>query len=96
MNAFLATLSPMRAAKAEAALNMMVRHNGARILVSRASIVESKVSAGAKVTLRKNGERVLMDADGCFLDVRNITATGLDYASFLAEGFPHRLEQVTL
>lgn len=73
-------------ARAEAALDVMVRHNGAARLVSRRSIVETKVAAGARVVLRKTGERVLMSPDGAFLDAKNITKAGLDYAERLQAG----------
>ena len=41
------------------------------------------VAAGAHVTERR-GERVLMNPDGSWLDTRNITKIGLDYAERLA------------
>jgi hypothetical protein len=85
LSAFLATLTPMRAAKAKSALEMMVRNNGQSRLIARQELVERCMKEGYQVTLRKNGERVLMSPDGSFYDTRNITATGLDYATFISE-----------
>lgn len=80
---FLAPLAPMRAAKARAALEAMVRHNGAAELVSRATLIERKVREGATVSSHKALGRVLITPAGHMLDTRNITSTGLDYAAFL-------------
>ncbi len=72
-------------AKREATLDMMVRHNGATRLISRRNLIQQKISEGAIVTIRKNGERVLMSPNGAWLDTRNITKIGLDYAAELLE-----------
>ncbi len=69
-----------RRAKSEAALDIMVRVNGALPLVSRRALVERLVGYGYRVTLRKNGERVLMSPTGSWFDTKNITKAGLDYA----------------
>lgn len=71
-------------AKAEAALEVMVRVNGAARLVSRRSLVERLVCEGYRVTSRKNGERVLMSPIGSWFDTKNITKAGLDYAGRIA------------
>ena len=65
-------------AKANAALDMLVRVNGGEFMTRRA-LVERRVAAGARVIDRR-GERVLMNPDGSWLDTRNITKAGLDYA----------------
>lgn len=68
-------------AKAAAALDMQVCVNGGEFM-SRRALIERRVAAGARVVDRK-GERVLMNCDGSWLDSRNITKTGLDYAAYL-------------
>jgi hypothetical protein len=79
---FLAPMPPMNRKRAENALEMMVRVNGCYSLVSRASLIEQRVSEGAVMAARK-GEPILQRQDGAFLDARQITKTGLDYANFL-------------
>ena len=69
-------------AKANAALDMLVRVNGGEFMTRRA-LVERRVAAGARVIDRR-GERVLMNPDGSWLDTRNITKAGLDYAQEIA------------
>ena len=69
-------------AKANAALDMLVRVNGGEFMTRRA-LVERRVAAGARVIDRR-GERVLMNQDGSWLDTRNITKAGLDYAQEIA------------
>ena len=69
-------------AKANAALDMLVRVNGGAFMTRRA-LVENRVAAGARVIDRR-GERVLMNPDGSWLDTRNITKAGLDYAERIA------------
>ena len=83
MESFLATLSPMQAGRARKSLALQVRVNGQQFM-TRAALIEDRIASGARVTLHKNGERVLMQLDGVFLDTRNATAFGLDYASYLA------------
>ena len=68
-------------AKANAALDMLVRVNGGEFMTRRA-LVERRVAAGARVIDRR-GERVLMNPDGSWLDTLNITKAGLDYAQEL-------------
>jgi hypothetical protein len=70
-------------ARIETTLGIMVRHNGAANLISRRDLILQKMAAGARVTIRKNGDRVLMSPDGAFLDTRNITKIGLDFAQQL-------------
>ena len=70
--------------KANAALDMLVRFNGERILISRREIIQRRVAAGARV-IERRGERVLMNQDGSWLDARNITKAGLDYAESLSQ-----------
>ena len=72
------TIERAQQAKANAALDMQVCVNGGQFM-SRRALVELRVAAGAKVIDRK-GERVLMNPDGSWLDRRNITKAGLDYA----------------
>ena len=69
-------------AKANAALDTLVRVNGGEFMTRRA-LVERRVAAGARVIDRR-GERVLMNPDGSWLDTRNITKAGLDYAQEIA------------
>lgn len=76
-------LSPMHRAKAEAALEMMVRLNGATTLLPRHKVIEDRIREGAEVINRK-GETVLMNREGAWLDQRNITKHGLDYAVWLS------------
>lgn len=75
------SIDAARRAKVEAALDMQVRVNGGEFMTRR-QLIERRVRAGARVVERK-GERVLMNPDGSWLDVRNITSTGLDYAATL-------------
>ena len=70
-------------AKANAALDMLVRVNGGEFLTRRA-LVERCIAQGYQVTTRKNGERVLMSPAGSWFDARNITKAGLDYAQEIA------------
>jgi hypothetical protein len=83
LETFLATLAPMQAAKARSTLKTSVRVNGGTFM-TRAELIENRVDSGARVTVRSNGERVLMQGDGVFLDARNATATGLKYAEYLS------------
>ena len=78
----MSNITAAQKAKAEAALDMMVRVNGGEFLTRRA-LVERRVAAGARVIDRR-GERVLMNPDGSWLDTRNITKAGLDYAQEIA------------
>ena len=80
---FLDTLSPMRAAKAKAALEVQVRVNGAEFM-TRQALIEREVRAGRRVVVRRNGERVLMDQSGAWFDAKAVTVTGLDYAAWLS------------
>lgn len=73
--------SPMIRSRAKAALETQVRYNRGEFL-RRHQIVERKVAAGAKV-LDRNGSIVLESPDGAFLDQRNITKHGLNYAAWL-------------
>lgn len=82
LSTFLNTLSPMRRAKAEAALTMPVRLNGATRLTPRHAIIETRIATGATLS-EWRGQPVLKTPEGAFLDASNITKTGLDYAGFL-------------
>lgn len=74
-------------ARAEQALDYLTRYNGSAMVMSRRSLIERLVTEGHRVTHRKNGERVLMGTDGSYLDAKNITKAGLDYAErIVAEG----------
>ncbi|MDE2232520.1 MAG: hypothetical protein KGJ90_00110 [Patescibacteria group bacterium] len=77
------SLKQAHEAKANAALDMLVRFNGGPMMTRR-SIIELRVQQGARIVERK-GERILMNADGSWLDARNITKTGIDYAESLIE-----------
>lgn len=83
MEEFASTFGPMAAARVRKTLEMQVRVNGDKFM-TRAQMIEERVSAGAQVTIRKNGERILMRPDGPFLDQYNATKLGLDYAEWLA------------
>jgi hypothetical protein len=78
---YLATLEPMRAAKARAALEMQVRVNGGAFML-RHQLVEDRIATGSKL-VRQRSELVLQRPDGAFFDARSITKTGLDYAAFI-------------
>ena len=82
LNHYLETLKPMQRAKAKDALTMQVRYNGGHFLL-RHEIVEARIRLGGKVTDRR-GEIVLMSPEGTWLDARNITKHGLNYASWLS------------
>lgn len=69
--------SPMAFGKAKQALEKQVRYRNK--VQTRKQIVEQAVADGAVV---KDGDR-LEYPDGAFLDVANITKTGLDYAEHL-------------
>ena len=79
---FLAGLTPMQAAKARDALEMQVRYNGQEFL-PRHEMIGRKIDAGAQIENHPKFGRILRGADGAFLDTRNATKTGLDYAEFL-------------
>lgn len=76
------SITAARQARIDAALGMQVRYNGGEF-ITRRLLVNRLVDQGYRVTLRKNGERVLMSPTGSWLDARNITTTGLDYAESL-------------
>jgi hypothetical protein len=83
MEAFLVTIeAPMVRQKARNALEMQVCLNGGEFL-TRAAIIERRVTEGATLRETKSFGRVLERPDGAFLDARNITATGLRYAEWL-------------
>lgn len=81
LESFLAKLPPMQAARARAALETKIRLNGG-LSWQRHHIIQSRVNAGALVGIHR-GERVLMNPDGSFLDTKNATKIGIDYAEFL-------------
>ena len=62
-------------------LDMQIRVNG-REFMTRRALIERRITAGAQV-INRRGERVLMNLDGSWLDMRNITKIGLDYAEQL-------------
>lgn len=75
-------ISRAHKANANTALDQLVRVNGGGFMTRRA-LIENRVAAGARVMDRR-GERVLMNPDGSWLDTRNITKAGLDYAQEIA------------
>lgn len=75
-------ISAAQSARINSALDMQVRVNG-REFMTRRALVERCIAQGYRVTLRRNGERVLMSKDGSWFDTRNITKIGLDYAESL-------------
>lgn len=75
--------SPMHRAKAKASLQMLVRVNGATTLVERRALIEQRIASGSKV-ISHRGAMVLMNADDSWLDTRNITKHGLNYAAWLS------------
>lgn len=79
---FLATLSPMQAGKARKTLEMRVFVNG-KEFATRACLIMNRVTSGAELQSTKHSGLVLMNADGSFLDKRNATETGLQFAGFL-------------
>lgn len=81
LDAYLATLPPMNAAKARAVLTSQVRHNGTRFVL-RHKLIEEKVATGSCPAWQRE-ELVLMGPDGAFFDTRGITKTGIDYATFI-------------
>lgn len=76
---YLATLLPMRAARVKATLETQVRVNGGEFM-TRLALIEARIAKGGGVAFRGH-ERVLM-TDGAWLDERNITRTGIDYAAW--------------
>ena len=80
---YLATLNlnPMYRAKAQSALETQVRANGGEFLY-RYQLMERRVEAGARVE-DHCGEMVLMNPDGSWMDQRNSTKHGLNYAAWL-------------
>lgn len=72
----------MNAAKARAALEMQVRVDGGAIML-RHKLIEDRVANGATLMTMRRFGTVLQRPDGAFLDTRNITKTGLDYAAFI-------------
>ena len=81
---FLAEMTPMQAAKARSALETQVRLNGQEFL-QRHELIGRRVDAGAQIESHPKLGRILKNADGSFLDTRNATKTGLDYAEFLQQ-----------
>lgn len=79
------SIKEARAAKVNAALDTLIRVNGGEFMTRRA-LVERCISQGYKVTVRRNGERVLMAPNGSWFDTRNITKAGLDYAEAIQWG----------
>ena len=79
-DSFTKSMSPLARAKAEAALSKSLVNQGRAI--SRRSLVEEKIAAGAKIETR-NGERRLMTPDGSYLAESQISKTGMDYAEHL-------------
>lgn len=85
IEAFLATMSPMQAAKAGAALSKYTRLDNGPVM-KRSQAIETCIAEGYRIASNTRGERVLMAPDSCYLDAGEITKTGLDYAAFL-EGY---------
>jgi hypothetical protein len=79
---FLSGLSSMARGKAEKALDVMVR-NSRSGYVTRQELVEERVSEGFAPITTGKGERRLANSDGVFLTLRDITTTGMDYATHL-------------
>lgn len=83
LSEYLASIpSPMHRARAKAALETQVRVNRGEFMF-RHQLMERRVTAGAKVTDVK-GDIVLMNPDGSWLDQRNATKHGLNYAAWLS------------
>lgn len=82
LNRYLETLKPMPRAKAKAALEMQVRVNGKEFM-RRHELMEQRIAAGAKV-IDYRGSMVLMNPDESWLDQRNATKHGLNYAAWLS------------
>lgn len=78
---YLLTLAPMRAAKVRAALETQVRVNG-DVFMTRLALITARVATGSAVGFRAH-ELVLRNPDGSWLDERNITRTGIDFAAWL-------------
>lgn len=84
LEAYLATIStPMHRAKAKAALTQLTRHNGSVRIYKRHELIAEKLKSGAKVVDHK-GKMVLMSPNGAWLDTRNITKHGLNFAAWLS------------
>lgn len=83
LDKYLASIpSPMHRARAKNALTMQVRVNHADFM-ERHNLIERRITAGAKV-LDQKGSMVLMNLDGSFLNQRNATKHGLNYAAWLS------------
>ena len=82
LDKYLSTLKPMVRAKAKDALEMQVRVNGGEFML-RHQLMERRIANGAKV-IDHRGSMVLMNTDETWLDQRNATKHGLNYAAWLS------------
>ena len=80
---FTAGMSPMQRARANAALDKLIRFNGKP--ETRRSWIEREVKLGATVVERPRWGRVLQDPRGSFMEQAQLTKTGMDYADYLIE-----------
>ena len=83
LNAYLATLPPMRAGKAKKSLDVSIRHNGRPD--TRQVVIEQMVDQGAKVITTAKGERRLQLPSEAYLGEDQITKGGMDYAAWLVD-----------
>ena len=75
--------------KAEDALTKLVR-NSTLGYITRQELIETRVGEGFAPATAADGSRRLQNDDGVFLTERDITATGMNYAQYLANQQPPR------
>lgn len=90
LRGFGARLPQARRAKMADALAVTVRNNGQ--LFTRADLVAQKIRAGYRVTGSGASRRLSDPGTGAFLDIKQITKTGMDFAEYL-ESNPQRLRE---
>ena len=77
LDGFEKTLSPMARGRAVKALSVTVKHQG--MPISKRDLIRKFVVDGARVTEQGRLEK----PDGSFLDSRDLTKIGIDYAKYL-------------
>lgn len=76
------TLSPMARARAIAALDVSVNHNGH--LTKRGDLVVKLVGNGWRVTMTRDGRVLANPETGSFLSERQVSKVAMDLASYLS------------
>jgi hypothetical protein len=78
---FTSQYTPMLAGKKYAALTQGRSHGGHPWILGE--LIKHKVATGYRVIVASSGQRRLTSQDGAFLDERQITKTGMDFAEYL-------------